>query len=117
MLGVPPQCYNPNLLAFSKSPFDNLLGGSGQDKGNPGRSWAEHPPRTWMGTPFGPDWGPPRSLQWVSSGDGMDTGPVLALEPLSTILPGNYWHLQHPPGLGQADAVPRRRRILGGLRC
>jgi hypothetical protein len=23
------------------------------------------------------------------------TGPVLALEPLSTILPGNYRHLQH----------------------
>jgi hypothetical protein len=23
-----------------------------------------------------------------SSGDGMDTGPVLALEPLSTIMPG-----------------------------
>ena len=53
----------------------------------------------------------------MSSGDGMDTGPVLALEPLSTILPGNYRHLQHPPGLGQADAVPRRRRILGGLQC
>jgi hypothetical protein len=32
MLGVvftPPQCCNSNLLAFSKSPFDNLLGGSG----------------------------------------------------------------------------------------
>jgi hypothetical protein len=26
----------------------------------------------------------------------MDTGPVLALESLSTILPGNYRHLQHP---------------------
>jgi hypothetical protein len=35
----------------------------------------------------------------VSSGDGMDTGPVLALEPLSTILPGNYRHLQHPQAL------------------
>ena len=36
-----------------------------------------------MGTPLGPEWAPPRSLQWVSSGDGMDTGPVLALEPLA----------------------------------
>ena len=42
---------------------------------------------------------PPRSLQWVSSEDGMDTEPVLALEPLSTILPGNYRHLQHPQAL------------------
>jgi hypothetical protein len=25
--------------------------------------------------------------------------PVLALEPLSTILPGNYRHLQHPQAL------------------
>jgi hypothetical protein len=29
----------------------------------------------------------------------MDTGPVLALEPLSTILPGSYRHLQHPQAL------------------
>ena len=29
----------------------------------------------------------------------MDAGPVLALEPLSTILPGNYRHLQHPQAL------------------
>jgi hypothetical protein len=29
----------------------------------------------------------------------MDTGPVLALEPLSTILPGNYRHQQHPQAL------------------
>jgi hypothetical protein len=46
---------------------------------------------------------PPRSLQWVSSGDGMDTGPVLALEPPSTILPGNY--RPAPSDLGQADIV------------
>ena len=26
----------------------------------------------------------------------MNTGPVLALEPLSAILSGNYRHLQHP---------------------
>jgi hypothetical protein len=58
-----------------------------------------------LGTPLGPELGPPKSLQWVGSGDGMDTGPVLALEPLSTILPGNYWHLQPPQALG--DTVPR----------
>jgi hypothetical protein len=29
----------------------------------------------------------------------MDIGPVLALEPLSTILPSNYRHLQHPQAL------------------
>jgi len=44
----------------------------------------------------------------VSSGDGMDTGPVLALEPLSMILPSNYRHLQHPQAFGQADTVRRR---------
>jgi hypothetical protein len=48
-------------------------------------------PRMWMGTHLGPESAPPRSLEWVSSGDGMDIGPVLALEPLSTILPGIYW--------------------------
>src|ERR1700722_5590494 len=36
--------------------------------------------------PLGPEWAPPRSFQCVSSGNGMDTGPVLALEPLSTIV-------------------------------
>jgi hypothetical protein len=35
----------------------------------------------------------------MSSGDGMDTGPVLALEPLSTIMPSNYRRLQHPRAL------------------
>jgi hypothetical protein len=45
----------------------------------------------------------------------MDTGPVLALEPLSTILPGNYRHLQHAPGLGQADTVPRRKGNPGRI--
>lgn len=44
----------------------------------------------------------------MSSGDGRDAGPVLALEPLSTTWPSNYRHLQPPPGLGQADTVPRR---------
>ena len=29
----------------------------------------------------------------------MDTGPILALEPLSTILPGNYRHVQHHQAL------------------
>jgi hypothetical protein len=60
MLGVPPQCYNPNLLAFSKSPFDNLLGGSGQDKGNPGGAGLDtpsdlngHPPSDLNGAPLG----------------------------------------------------------------
>jgi len=43
-----------------------------------------------LGTPLGPELGPPKSLQWVGSGDGMDTGPVLALELLGTILPSNY---------------------------
>ena len=48
----------------------------------------------------------------------MDTGPVLALEPLSTILPGNYRHLQHPRTLdrltlflgdhSQEHTAPRR---------
>ena len=35
----------------------------------------------------------------MSSGDGMDTGPVLALEPLSTILPASYRFspLDHKP--------------------
>jgi hypothetical protein len=54
----------------------------------------------------------------VSSGDETDTGPVLALEPLSTILLGNYRHLQHPQALdrltlflgdrSQEHTVPRR---------
>jgi hypothetical protein len=66
----------------------------------------------------------------------MDTGPVLALEPLSTILPGNYRHLQHPQALdrptlflgdrsqtlprrlypggsAQEHTVPRSRLLLG----
>ena len=30
--------------------------------------------------------GTPRSFQWVTFGDGMDTEPVLALEPLSAIV-------------------------------
>jgi hypothetical protein len=61
---------------------------------------------------------PPGSLQWVSSRDGMDTEPVQALEPLSTILPGNYRHLQRPRALdrptlflgdrSQEHTVPRR---------
>jgi len=48
----------------------------------------------------------------------MDTGPVLALEPLNTILPGNYQHLQHPQALdrptlfledrSQEHTAPRR---------
>jgi len=48
----------------------------------------------------------------------MDTGPVLALEPLSTIMPGNYRQLQHPRALdrptlflgdrSQEHTVPRR---------
>jgi hypothetical protein len=48
----------------------------------------------------------------------MDTRIVLALEPLSTILPGNYQHLQHPQALdrptlflgdrSQEHTVPRR---------
>jgi hypothetical protein len=52
----------------------------------------------------------------VSSGDGINTGPVLALEPLST--PGNYRHLQRPQALDrptlflgdrfQEHTVPRR---------
>jgi hypothetical protein len=33
-----------------------------------------------------PEWALPRSFQRMSSGDGIDTGPILALEPLSTIL-------------------------------
>ena len=69
----------------------------------------------------------------------MDTGPVLALEPLSTILPGNYRHQQHPQALdrptlflgdrsqehtvptrlcpgdsAQEHTVPRSRLLLGG---
>jgi hypothetical protein len=43
--------------------------------------------------------GTPRSLQRVSPGDGMNTGPVLALEPLSATLSGNYRYLQHPQTL------------------
>jgi len=46
----------------------------------------------------------------------MDTGPVLALEPLSTILPGNYRRLQHPQALDRptlflgdrSQTLPRR---------
>jgi hypothetical protein len=38
--------------------------------------------------PLGPELGP-LEPEWVSSGDGMDTGTVPALESLSTILPGN----------------------------
>jgi hypothetical protein len=59
----------------------------------------------------------------VGSGDGMDTRPVMALEPLSTILPGNYRHLQHPQALGrptlflgdsaQEHTVPRSNLLLG----
>ena len=118
MLGVvstPPQCYNPSLLAFSKSPFDNLLGGSGQDKGNPGRSWAGnplkdlngHPPKDLNGAPLG-------AFNGVSSEDEMDTGPVLALGPLNDLA----WQLPAPtapPGLGQADAVPRRKENPGRI--
>jgi hypothetical protein len=54
----------------------------------------------------------------VSSGDGMDTGTVLALEPLNATLPGNYRHLQHPQALdrltlflgdrSQEHTIPRR---------
>jgi hypothetical protein len=54
----------------------------------------------------------------------MDTGPVLALEPLSTILPGNYRHLQHPQALdrptlflgdrSQEHTAPRRL-FLGSI--
>src|SRR4051812_3061139 len=36
--------------------------------------------------PLGPEWAFPRSFQWMSSGDGIDTGPILALEPLSAIV-------------------------------
>ena len=43
----------------------------------------------------------------MSSGDGMDTGTVLALEPLSTILPGNYCHLQ------RLQALERPTLFLG----
>jgi hypothetical protein len=67
----------------------------------------------------------------------MDTGPVLALELLSTILPGNYRHLQHPqvldrptlflgdrsqehtvsrrlcPGDSAQEALPRSTPFLG----
>ena len=52
----------------------------------------------------------------------MDTGPVLALEPLSTILPSNYRHLQHPQALdrptlflgdrSQEHTVPRSNLLL-----
>ena len=49
----------------------------------------------------------PIGPEWVSSGDEMDTGSVLALE-LSTILPGNYQHLQHP------QALDRPTLFLGG---
>ena len=66
----------------------------------------------------------------------MDTGPALALEPLSTVLPGNYRHLQHPQALdrptlflgdrsqtlprrlcpgGSAQEAPPRRLCPGGL--
>ena len=55
----------------------------------------------------------------------MDTGPVLALEPLSTILPGNYRHLQHPQALDrltlflgdrfQEHTVPTEEDILSYL--
>jgi hypothetical protein len=43
----------------------------------------------------------------VSSGDGMDTGSILALESLSTVLLGNYWHLQRP------QALDRPTMLLG----
>jgi hypothetical protein len=62
----------------------------------------------------------------VSSGDGMDTGPVLALEPMSTILPGNYQHLQQLRALdrptlflgdrSQEHTVPRSNLLLAGSR-
>jgi hypothetical protein len=55
----------------------------------------------------------------------MDTGPVLALEPLSTILPGNYRHLQRPQVLDrltlflgdcfQEHIVPTEEEIPGYL--
>jgi hypothetical protein len=46
----------------------------------------------------------------------MDTGSVLALE-LSTILPSNYQHLQHPQALDRLtlflrDSSKERARIL-----
>jgi hypothetical protein len=44
----------------------------------------------------------------------MDTGPILALEFLSTIMPGNYRHLQHPRALDIATWVvtfPRGREV------
>jgi hypothetical protein len=76
-----------------------------------------------MGTPLGPGWGPPRSLQWVSSRDGTDTGPILTLKPLSTILPGNCRHLRHLQALdrptlflrdrSQEHTVPKSNLLLG----
>jgi hypothetical protein len=64
----------------------------------------------------------------------MDTGHVLALEPLSIVLPGNYRHLQDPQALdrptlflgdrSQKHAVPGRlypgdchERALPGRLC
>jgi hypothetical protein len=51
----------------------------------------------------------------------MDTRLVLALEPLSTILPGNYRHLQHSPAfdrptlfLGYRSQTLPRRLCPGG---
>src|SRR5271170_1969359 len=45
----------------------------------------------------------------------MDTGPVLALEPLRTILPGNYRHLQHLQALDRPTLflTPFLHTILG----
>jgi hypothetical protein len=45
----------------------------------------------------------------------MDTGPVLALEPLRTILPGNYRHLQHLRALDRPTLflTPFLHTILG----
>jgi hypothetical protein len=52
----------------------------------------------------------------------MDTGPILAPEPQSTILPGNYRHLQHPQtldrptlflgDLSQEPTAPRSRLLF-----
>ena len=58
-----------------------------------------------MGTPLGPEWTLPRSLQWVGSGDEMDIEPIL-------IVPRRHC-------LGdsaQEHPVPRNGVLLGRVR-
>ena len=74
-----------------------------------------------MGTPKDLNGHPLRSLQWANSGDGMNTGPVPDLEPLSTVLSGNWGTYSTPrlyrPTLFLGDpaqkTLPRSTLFLG----